>query len=286
MEICDSIFNSLESKTIARNDVIYAMFLDEFVRESGLSFNFIKKNDSFENKVIGIQNEFLYDSDYVDLFFKIMRKYGYYMRQDIKDLMCKLGNLKYPNDNSDLIRKYLNSPVIDDVSFDGVSKFTIFSERYGKFIFELASYFFRENDRMASYIKSHKLPNDCHNHTYFMAGVLPTYYSVTSLCTYYFRGRYFHSYAYDKERDLIVDLCSNAVMNKTDYYSLYNPREVSVVLNMDVRDERKIAESKTQQPYSRCYLLKIALYKIFLDYINYEGSLEDAPSTYSYSKKR
>lgn len=284
MEICDNILNSVEFKTIRRYNDIYRQVYMDFCIESGKSFNFWDENASYSSKVWNLLYEYVYESRYAALFFEIMKKYGYNMRQEIKDAMHHLGLLRDPNENSAIINKYINSPVIQDISFDGKSKFTIESERFGKFVFELASSFYGDNERLVNYVKNNKLSNQCHNHTYYLSSIFPNFYAVTSLCKSYFGGNYIHSYTYDKERDLVIDLCSNAVVSKESYYSIFKPREVSSVLNDQVWYELGIVNDKSRQTTNRCYILKIALFKLYLESIKYRGVLEDAPSSYVYTK--
>lgn len=281
MEICDNILNSVENKNIARNNDIYRIVLEEFCRESGKSFTFVDETACYGNKVRSLKEEYIYTSRYRELFFEILKRHGYFMRQEIKDAIFYLGNLENPNKNFDVINRYFNSPVIQDISFDGRSRFTIESDRYGKFVFELASILYDKNKKMKEYIEKNHLPNRCHNHAYFMSQIFPDFYAITSLCQSYFRGVYFHSYTYDKESNLIIDLCSNAVINRDRYYSLFNPRDISVILNSDVDDELCDVLLNTSQPYDRCQLLKIALYKYYLNTIHYNGPLEDGPKTYT-----
>ncbi len=279
MEICDNILDSLENRNIERNNDIYQKVFNDFCEKSGQSIGFTDENASYSNKVINLKQKYIYDSNYVMLFFEILKRNGYFMKQEIKDAIHELGLLENPNENSNIIKKYLNSPIIQDISYDGTSKFTIDSDRYGRFVFEIASFLYRKNKQMKEYIEQNPLPKRCHIHTYFMSQVFPDFYAITSLCEYYFKGRYFHSYTLDSESDKIIDLCSNAVINKDEYYSLFKPRDVSVILNSRVDYEYGIVLEKSNQKVDRCHLLKIALYKEYLRNIGYNGPLENGPSS-------
>lgn len=279
MDACDRVLDILENDNIRKNNEIFHVVLDEFSRKINHTFTFTDDNQSYTGKVISLKDNYIYDSNYIKIFFEVLKKHGYFMRQEIKDAIHDIGLLKNPNNNSEIIRKHLNSPVIQDISFDGISKFTIDSDRYGRFVFELASFLYRKNKQMKDYIETNKLPNRCHIHAYFMSQIFPDFYAITSLCEYYFRGRYFHSYTFDKDSGLVIDLCSNAVLSKEDYYSLYKPKEVSVVLNEDVSDQHRVVLMKSHQPRERCELLKIALYKEYLKNIRYKGEFEEGPSS-------
>lgn len=283
MEACDCILDNLENNNIRRNDEIFHTVLDRFSEKIKEDVSFTDESQSYTEKVMYLK-DYIYDSQYVKVFFDILKKYGYYMRQEIKDAIHDLGLLKDPNNNSYIIKKYLNSPIIQDISFDGTSKFTIESDRYGRFVFELASYLYRRNKEIKEYIEKEKLPNRCHIHTYFLSKILPDFYAVTSLCAYYFRGGYFHSYTWDKDSDLIIDLCSNAVLSKKPFDSLYKPREISIVLNSEAKEQRRIVLMKSHQPSNRCDLLQIALYKEYLKDIRFRGEFEEGPSSYTLNK--
>lgn len=66
-------------------------------------------------------------------------------------------------------------------------------------------------------------------------------------------------------------------MDKEQYEQIFQPEEVSVILNSQVDKELALTSEKTEQYFARSGLLKIALYKEYLQSIGYEGSLEDAP---------
>lgn len=279
VDACDRILENLESNNIRRNEEIFHKVLDKFFSKINSDIIFSDDSKSYCDKVISLKDDYIYDSQYVKLFFEILKRHGYFMRQEIKDAIHDLGLLKNPNENSDIIKKYLNSPVIQDISFDGTSKFTIDSERYGRFVFELASYLYRKDKDIKEYIETKKLPNRCHIHAYFLSQIFPDFYAITSLCRYYFKGGYFHSYTLDKESGLIIDLCSNAVLSKDSFDFLFKPREISVVLNSEVRDQHRIVLMKSHQLQLRCELLKIALYKEYLRNIRYKGEFEEGPSS-------
>lgn len=72
-------------------------------------------------------------------------------------------------------------------------------------------------------------------------------------------------------------MCNNSIINREQYYKIFEPNELSVILNSNILAELKVTISKTGQPTNRCKLLQIALYKQYLKSIGYQGSLEDAP---------
>ena len=277
-DTCEHILQKNEFRNIEYNESVFGLVLQEFLKASQLDFNFNNLDGVESSKVLAIKEQYIYTSKYVELFFKILELYGYNMRQEIKDALFRLCHLENPRKNKEEIKTSLKSPVIQDISFNGEDKFTIFSEKYGEYVAKLATKHFKDNSIMSEYLRTRELPRRCHNHPYFMSRVFPTFYSVTSLCKSYFKDNYYHSYAYDPSEDVVIDLCYNAVFSKGIFNSLYVPQVISTVRNSDVEKELAITNIKTDQPFDRCALLKIALFKQYLSAINYNGPLETAPS--------
>lgn len=276
MDICGEILDKVHKDDNQRNASIFGSVLCEFLSISDIDFNFVNCDGNLE-KVLGLKDQYVYGSNYVSEFFDILKKHNYNMRQELKDAMRRLGNLEDQNKNSKLIKELLSSPVIDDISFDGKDEFSILSEQYGEFDFKLASEVFATNDKITHYIRANVLPRHCHNHAYFLSSVFDDYYAITALCRQYFGGEYYHSYTYDKKDNMIIDLCSNCIMDKESYYEMFEPHDISVVLNSEVEEELRLTNLKSNQPFYRLEVLRIALYKQYLDSIGYHGNLADAP---------
>lgn len=120
----------------------------------------------------------------------------------------------------------------------------------------------------------------CHTNTGYVASVVPEFYSVTSLCKCYFDEKFYHSYTHNKETKQIIDLCSNAVIDEDAYYQLYQPQELSVVLNKKLDEEYYLVnylKTTPTNPKEINRVLKIALYKQYLNGIGYHGELQNAP---------
>ena len=94
-----------------------------------------------------------------------------------------------------------------------------------------------------------------------MSKIFKDYYAITSLCRYYFKGNYYHSYTYDKDSNLIFDLCSNAVFIKDEFDDLFETNEILVVKNKDLEEQLSITDFNSIQPESRRKLLRLALFK-------------------------
>lgn len=278
MDVCGLIFEKTENDSMLANDSVAELVIQDFFRQYGNEIDFNIESGSGMDKLKNFKNKFIYGSEkYIAPFFGILEKYNYNMRQEIAFAMSSLGLLAEPEKNSWLIELLLQSPVIQDISFDGESKFSIFSERYGDFSFELAYRYFKDNGLLRNYIKYSELPQYCHQHTCYVADIFPEMYSVSSLCQSYFQGHFYHSYTYDKENDVVIDLSSNAIMDKTQYYEIYKPQEISFVLNNELDYEIAIAEERSNQPYDRMRLPKLFLYKQYLESIGYKGEFIDAP---------
>jgi len=276
MDICKGIFEKCETALAKKDEQLYSLVLEEFLKLASPSVDFGYLQTAGE-KVRYLQSHYVYNSPYCKEFFDILKKHGYYISEEIKDAIFYLGHLERHNNNKDLITKLLNSPVIDDITFNGKNKFTITSEELGEYSFYVASLYFKNNPIMKEYIRTHELPNKCHQHVYFMSNAIGNTAAVTSICPVYFVGKYYHSYTWDQKNNFIIDLCSNAIMEKNDYYRLFEPEELSVILSQNIEDELAYTNLKSSQPLSRHHLLKIALYKQYLQSIGYSGSLEKAP---------
>ena len=278
VDVCGLIFkeNELDNRKI--NDMFAALSIREFLKKYGNELDDRIPYEIGMDKLLKLKNDIIYRTDKLTKpFFDILEKYDYNMRQELVFAINCLGLLAEPENNSELIEFLLHSPVIQDISFDGDRKFSICSERFGDFSFELAYRYFENNELLRTYIKYSELPQNCHAHTQFVADVFPEMYSVSSLCQDYFRGNYYHSYTYDKEKDVVIDLSSNAVMDRQQYYSIFKPNEICSILNGDLEYEIFIAEERSAQPEERMGLAKLFLYKQYLAQIGYEGDYVDAP---------
>jgi len=281
MNIIDYILYEIEIKSERENEEIFRKVLDEFYSVTNTKHIYkilLRKSYSNIDEFLKLKNKYIYNSKDINEFFSILTRYNYKYTHEYIDLIYDLAHLQNPNRNLKVIKKYLNSPVIDDVSFNGKDCFTIITSLIGKLEFILASKYYANNENISEYISFNNLVNRCHDNTLFMAQFFEDYYSITSLCPNYFSGFYHHSYTLNSEESLITDLGFNIVMDKTIYYKLFESKDVSVILNKNILKELEITNTKTNQQYNRCTLLKIALYKEYLNHIGYSGKLENAPS--------
>ena len=78
----------------------------------------------------------------------------------------------------------------------------------------------------------------------------------------------------------MIDLCIGAIIDYHSYYQLYHPQELSVNKKKKVEEEYAIVnqiKTTTTSKYKLNELMKIALYKQYLQHIGYQGELKDAP---------
>lgn len=265
IDIWTKIFYDTETNI---DEEIFYIVLKEFLNITDINYKFSNMTDL--DKVMKIKNELIDEPVYINLLYEILNKYNYNMKYEIKNAIFALTNLEKLSKNKKTINKILTSPVIQDVSFNGKDQFTILSSQYGKFTFEVASQRFKRNKKIEGYIRKNELPHYCHQHAYFIASVFPEFYAITSLCRYYFKDIYYHSYTYDKYNNLIIDFCYNTVMNKEEYYNLFEPKDILLILNKNIDEELRKVEMNTDQPKKRFGLLKIALYKQYLEMVNNE----------------
>lgn len=271
------MYNKLESENISNNEVIFETILDIYTQTIKKDFIFKGCNNAID-KVLSLKHSYVYDSPYCDIFFDLLKLYGYNFKQEIKDAIDNLGRLENPNDNKAIIESLLKSPVIQDISFNGRDKFTIYSEQFGTTYFTLASHYFNYVEKIKEYIKHEQLNARCHHHTLFLADILPDFYAITALCKYYFYGNYYHSFTYNPDENVIIDLCVNAVLDKDRYYYLYEAKDIVKTKNSDFSDIMRLVDQKSLHLEDYIAPLRLALYKQYLDYIGYNGSLKEAPS--------
>lgn len=274
-----ALFQEFETKNRKRNIKIFEEVLDDFSKEIGRNFNYTSSLDPIGKFGI-LKRNYVYDSKYCELFFQLLDYHNYILKHEIKDAIFDLSRLSDPNKNKELIKRLLHSPIIDDISFNGHDQFDIYSDRYGLTIYKLASKYFsysRNSKKIREYISKSELPQHCHFHTDFLARLLPEFYSITALCSSYFQGYYYHSYSYDAKEDMIIDLCSNAVIPKEQFYNIFEPNEVARTLNKEYLQTLYLTDLRVSLPQEFLPPLKIALYQQYLDSIDYTGSLEDAP---------
>lgn len=249
---------------IKQNDDIAIKVINDFETLIGQRIGFYTNDTEFngaENlcKMIALKYGSVVDSPYLDDFYSILVSYGYFFKHDIIASIQRLGNLPDPNHNKDLIRKLITSPFVDDVSFDG-ENFTIYSHVFGDITFSLIKSVFKDNSRLLKYMNENKMVGNCHINVEEVSRLFPEFYSITSLCRFYFLGSYYHSYSLDKVTNTIMDLNSNSLMDKEQFDKVYVPKELMCIKNSRISQIYRDVSSLTSQPEKRPIIFKIALY--------------------------
>ena len=258
------IVDDNEESNSKKDDILFYNVIQDFCKSKGTSFKAFMSSD-WTGLALSFKRELFYNREDVELFYSFLSKYGYRGEEDINFTINKLGRLNDPNRNKLEIKKALVSPFIDDIEYSN-RKFKITSSEFGVIPFSLVKDDYWCNS-LENYLEcfSFNINNNCHNNTKFMASILPNGYAVTSLCKSYFPTEYFHSYTFDPESDSIVDLCSRAVLSKSDYYSLHSPREISVIPNSEVDEKYNVLRRKMNNKGCYCDLLLLAAYQLYLE---------------------
>lgn len=235
---------------------LFKQCLEEFFDITGIKYQ--ADTDDYITLYINIKRYFIYESEYVKLWFDILKKHNYTMKSEMRDVINQLTSLRFPNFNKSLIKKLLNSPVVDDISYEK-GMFTIESSEYGSIKVMLAKYILQDVRSVMKYMKKYDLSKRCHDSTYFLSNKFLDFHSIVSLCNHYFNHPYYHSYPYDPETDTVFDLTLKAVFESDTFYKIFEPKEIINVKNEDIPEMLRVVESNTKQPERRCHLLKIAL---------------------------
>ena len=169
-DYCTELINKTETSCIKENNKIFKKVISELMEIiPNEDIEFTSFADSFTNKFLAMKQLYLYTSSYIKQTYEILEKYNYNKIHEIQDAIFMLGHLIDKSKNKDTISKLLNSPYIDDITFDGFEEYTIFSDQLGKISFTLADEFFIDNIAIQKYMAEKQLPKQCHNHTYFLS---------------------------------------------------------------------------------------------------------------------
>ncbi|MCH5166574.1 MAG: hypothetical protein J1F35_01655 [Erysipelotrichales bacterium] len=276
-DIGDELLKKYEYSSKRLEAQIAGNVISEFLSVTNLPIEL--KEDSGIQRFIELKKKHIYNTEYTKMFFEILNKYNYFLPTEVLEAIFNLAYLKDPNKNENVIKTYLGSPDILDITFNGKDKFTILSETLGSIEFELINSYFKNNPDMLSYIKNKKINSGCHAHVWFMGNdeTYKDFYAITSLCCRLFTGLYYHSYTYDAIENRIIDISNKAVFDKETFEKLFEPKIISKVLNSDLQEALYLAEDKCYQFYRRHEILKIALFRQYLDSIGFHGSFEEAP---------
>ncbi len=276
MDKCFEIFKENELNYREKEEEMYKKVYYDFSKVSEKEYNI--GDWSYQEAIFNLKSLIYgYNSHEIDKFFDILKKYNYDMRWEISDAIFNLGYQKNSTDMLKTINSWLNSPVIDYIGFDGDSKLEIGSDEYGTFPFMQASKYLDRED-ITDYIWENRTKNICHSHAYNIARVYPDWYTITSKISDRIIGTYYHSYTYDKENDIVIDLRSNCAMYMEIFERLHDTTCVSQILNSQLNKEIEITNKKIDLQEVKAKVLRVALYKEYLNSIGYIGPIEKGPS--------
>ena len=215
--------------------------------------------------------------DYIKSFYEIATRFGYNEIGMIKDSIELLGLLKNPNQNKDTIHRLLQLPVIDDISFDSKDTFSIFSEKLGDFRFTLVTEALKDNQELMEYLEEAPFAHLCYLHTAILSQYFKDNFSEVSLCRDTFGNHYYHAYSISPDRKTVFDLTYNGIFSLEDYERLENPSPIyseqheRLILDIGYALDNSGLDPDTE------WLLQAALYRTYLDKIDYHGPMREAP---------
>ena len=256
------LLEAIDKKGREKDNELYEKVYKDFVEETGKKYRYIKEQ-TYGEIVRNLKYDYIYESEYINIFFNILEKYNYHFEQEILDAIFDIVHENNPNNKNRIIKKYIKSPIIDDISIEDKGIIKIYS-KFGEFNYILADYYFATNNAICNYMDNHELRNRCHDNSYFLSYILKNDYTISSTCRAYFEGRYHHSYTYDESNNLIIDLCRKSLLKKEDYDRLYDTKEIIRIPNKKMEKTlRKINDEFGA--YDLCNVLRIALYYESLD---------------------
>lgn len=249
-----------EANIVTGNQVI-AEFL-EYCGEAACYYG-----DNYLYGLLQLREKYISNPEYIDKLYAILAKYDYNIVYDIKLAIHELAFLSDPNCNKKKIEFLLRLPYIQDISYDSQGSFKIISDELGEFEFICAKYYFMKYcNSILDYMEYSLMKKVCHAHPERLAREmeLEKLYTITSLCAFAFKGSFYHSYVYDAKKNVVIDLTLKSVIDKCAFDKIYTPKEIYRVINRDLQKEIRIADRNTEQSYLRYPVLRLALYKQFL----------------------
>lgn len=161
-----------------------------------------------------------------------------------------------------LISVFKRSNIIKDLIEYEEGKYKLSTNSFGDIYFERANKYFEGDVETIEYVKNlgSKIIDGCHDVSLYLMKKYPSFEAITSICTKVLNSKFYHSFVVNG--DITIDLTSNLVMRKDDYYMLNSVIELSILNHQKYLEEKDESidfdESKTLYE-----LLRIALYKQF-----------------------
>lgn len=186
----------------------------------------------------------VYGSKYQDHFFKLLEDNNYNKNEELKNTISALSYPIFNRLDENIINKYLNSPYINSIEHtDELDGFIIKSNLMEDIKFTFADHYFKNDKDITSIIYNGNLQNQCHNHVETLINHDKSLYAITALCEgMYNNATYYHSYCFNRYDNKVIDLCSNIVMNKEDYYATFKCEEVFKIEGRFLQEAVNIAK--------------------------------------------
>lgn len=221
------IFDEYEGKYRIQDKEIMKKFLEEFKVLSGVDWQCIAENEHLPltdyirifwrlHTLLFTMNEL---GKYIFLFYQLLEKYHYNMREDYVSLVRLVGqNTSYclPDNVRNFIMK---APYVDRIK-DDLGYITIYSEKLGKITFYSTHKYFEDHRFVSSILRNNQVVRECHNISWKLMDFMPGSTLVTSLMPSTFSGTSYHTVIRDK-KNLIVDAANSCVYAEENFHSLY-----------------------------------------------------------------
>lgn len=262
-DIIKSLFDYYEVDSDIRNGQIFMSIVDTISKVLGKKFIFGDYSHVEDYMAdIGKGSDFIraliFDENYQELILSLLESKKYYMKFFIIDLIKELGNAKDKGESEEIIEKYLRLPFIKKIIFNGVDKYCIQTD-YGDYSFFLADKVLKDQ-KLIEYMRKEDRRKYCHLNTTELINRYTDLYSICSLCHHYFEDYYYHSYGYIKGQNKVFDICSNMLMDKSEFDDLYDPKEILFMRNDEIRELYSNEVGGIKSNLGNEGILKCALY--------------------------
>lgn len=283
IDIIYALFNYYEIYGRINNGNKFKEIIDAINKRLNTSYDYnlhiSKLSDDEQDIAAGLFaiDTLVFDECYQEYILALLGNNHYYMKTFIKIFIKFLGNAKTQEERDKIIDRYQKLLLINNVKYNGVDSYTIQSA-YGDYSFTLADKVL-EDKYLVSYIRNGDHRKTCHENATRLLNTYDDLYTICSLVRSYFIGYYYHSYSYIKEKNLVLDICSNMLMEKGEFDDLFGVRELLNMRNDELRKEYITSIRQVKSKLDDESVLKCALYhqakdldnnpdekKIILDY--------------------
>lgn len=260
----DRIYYEKEEKFIPEEINATKEFLNDFYRETGVSFANIFPYYGIEEedylKEFRFVRYFLHNMQrkHLGVFYDMLNSSAYDMRTEIQFFSKLIGSSRNKYDREDIINYVASSPIVDGcyISQDKIH----LESAYGSIVFQSIFELLDEED-LINFFNKYDLSDNCHN----VSWELMSYYNkvnlITSMIKAGFKSEYYHTYL--EQEGTIIDATSGIKTDVLNYNGLYLPREVSKVskANAELEYERAISNHQFDNSSIKPKALRIAINK-------------------------